>query len=69
MDDINFERLGAGKLIGGKVVGLASSPPDEFGMEYAGLVIENKGKKLILWFLQDEEDNGPGTFEVQEGGG
>ena len=53
-------------LVGAKIVGLArtdESDPDE----YFGLVVElpNKQRKAIF-FLRDDEGNGPGSFEIQD---
>lgn len=33
---------------------------------YPGLLLANaEGKKMSVWFLQDEEDNGPGYYDIQ----
>ena len=34
--------------------------------EFFGLQVKNPfGKHEIIWFLMDEEGNGPGAFEIQ----
>lgn len=51
-------------LLGGEIVGLIRSggDPEE---EFFGLQIQDlKGAKWNLWFLQDPEGNGPGSFEL-----
>lgn len=52
-------------LVGAKIVGLARADgkPDEF----FGFVVElpNKERKVIF-FLKDDEGNGPGSFEIQD---
>lgn len=47
---------------------------DEDGQKYYGLRIrkfvphakKEPCKEYALWFLRDEEDNGPGCFQIQE---
>ena len=52
-----------GATIGKPVV----SYPDEMGvLEFFGLDIKTAdGRDVVLWFLMDEEGNGPGSFEIQ----
>lgn len=50
-------------LMDGKVVNTAQDPEGEF----FGLVIElPTGKQKILWILQDDEGNGPGSFDIND---
>lgn len=58
-------------LVGAKIVGLARA--DGENDEFFGLIVElpNKERKVIF-FLRDDEGNGPGSFEIQDvnkGGG
>jgi hypothetical protein len=52
-------------FVGAKIVGLARA--DAEYDEFFGFVVElpNKERKVIL-FLQDDEGNGPGSFEIQD---
>jgi hypothetical protein len=54
-------------LVGAKIVGLARA--DGEYDEFFGLIAElpNKERKIIF-FLRDDEGNGPGSFEIQEAG-
>jgi hypothetical protein len=54
------------QFVGWKVTGVAKAPLDEFGDAYFGLVLTKSAAKRIVWFLRDDEGNGPGSFEVQE---
>jgi len=54
------------QFTGWKVVQPVKSPPDDFlGDEFFGLLLQNGTKRKILWFLRDDEGNGPGSFEIQ----
>lgn len=57
-------------LVGGKVIAIAVSDEDEFGDQFFGLHIEvkadNEDREVIVWFLKDDEGNGPGSFEIEE---
>ena len=48
------------KLVGGKIVGVVT---DE---EFFGFVVQVRNKRVVLWFLQDDEGNGPGSFELND---
>ena len=50
------------QLIDGRVVGCATDTQEGF----LGLVVKTKAGKRIVWFLCDEEGNGPGSFEIQD---
>lgn len=52
-------------LVGAKIVGLAHA--DGENDEFFGLIVElpNKERKVIF-FLRDDEGNGPGSFEIQD---
>ena len=54
------------QFAGWRVVAAVSSPPDDFGDEYFGLELKNGPHIRIVWFLRDDEGNGPGSFEIQE---
>ena len=47
-------------LVDGKIVGFCR---DERG-EFFGLRISTKKGETNLWFLRDDEGNGPGSFEI-----
>ena len=50
------------QLVGGRVVGCAKDTQEGF----LGLVVKTKAGKRIVWFLCDDEGNGPGSFEIQD---
>lgn len=52
-------------LKGAKIVESTFDDNDE--ETYYGLVLlKPDGSEVVLWFLRDEEDNGPGSFEIAE---
>ena len=52
-------------LIGYKVVGTCYGVPDEFHDAYFGLTLKGpRGHEAKLWFLRDDEGNGPGSFQL-----
>jgi len=56
-------------VVDGKIIGLLRSGEDEFGDEFYGLSIQCKaGVTRRLIFLRDDEGNGPGSFDITEGG-
>ena len=56
-------------LMDGKIIGLLRSGEDEFGDEFYGLSIQCRdGATRRLIFLRDDEGNGPGSFDISEGG-
>lgn len=63
--DIFVEELEA--LIGCKIVGVVRST-DTVHEHYYGLKIDDTSMELglILWFMRDEEGNGPGSFMIEE---
>ena len=46
-------------VLGGKVTSMAVDRSGMWGLE----VVKNR-KKFVVWVLQDEEGNGPGTVDV-----
>ena len=52
-------------LVGCRIVGVAHTPPDDFGDEFVGLICKRNGREKIVYFLRDDEGNGPGSFEIQ----
>jgi len=50
------------QLVGGQVVGCATDGSPE---GFVGLVVKTKSGKKIVWFLCDDEGNGPGSFDIQ----
>jgi len=50
------------QLVGYRIVGLAKDNSGEF----YGLELSNNGQKKLVWFLMDDEGNGPGSFEIQD---
>lgn len=57
----NFYQKQLSKLLDGKIIGTIQ---DEDG-EFFGLrILMPKGKVKLLWFLSDDEGNGPGSFEI-----
>lgn len=52
-----------GKLMGYKVKEVLFDVSD--GEGYSGLLFENsKKEQIVLWFLRDEEGNGPGAWDI-----
>lgn len=49
-------------LTGGTITGPAATPDGFVGLAVCG----KDGKTRILWILQDDEGNGPGSFEIDE---
>lgn len=64
---IDFQTQQASPLIGATVTGLAKTPPDDMGDEYFGIELQKGNTDYVLWFLRDEEGNGPGAFEIDDG--
>lgn len=54
------------QFVGWTVDTLAQSPEDEFGDQYFGLVLKNGKARKIVWFLRDDEGNGPGSFDIED---
>lgn len=52
------------ELGGGRIEGTCVSPEDELGDQFFGLQINVGGTRKLLWFLSDDEGNGPGGFEI-----
>lgn len=60
-------------LVFGNIVGVAVDWDEETGEKYYGLRITRvdarispmKRQEYILWFIRDEEGNGPGSFQIQ----
>ena len=50
-------------LVGGTVVGLAHDGSSE---GFVGITVKTKAGKKIVWFLCDDEGNGPGSFDIQD---
>jgi hypothetical protein len=63
---IDFYLRQLGQFNGWTVVNPAQSPPDDYGDAYFGLVLTDGKQTKIVWFLRDDEGNGPGSFEVQD---
>jgi len=58
----NFFTNQLNKLVGGKIESAVQEKDGElFGLQ---IVLPNKSKKVI-WFLRDDEGNGPGSFDIQ----
>ena len=52
-----------GQLMGYKVKEVLFDVSD--GEGYSGLLFENsKKEQIVLWFLRDEEGNGPGAWDI-----
>ena len=50
------------QLVGGKIINLISDQEEEF----FGIVVRKEdGEMVKVWFLKDDEGNGPGSFEIQ----
>lgn len=56
----NFYAEQLAKFVGCKVSGVVTSPDGFFGLKIKSGRMEN-----IVWFLRDDEGNGPGSCEVQ----
>ena len=58
--DFYFEKLKP--LVGRKIIGLVQDPDGEF----FGVTVEagNNQSAQHVFFLQDDEGNGPGSFEI-----
>ena len=54
------------KLIGYRITGIALDHEGEF----FGLIVKKGREKreTIIWFLKDDEGNGPGAFDIQRQG-
>jgi len=48
-------------LVGGKVIGLVHDEAEEF---YGVRIQKKDGTIVAMWILQDDEGNGPGSFEI-----
>lgn len=68
MNEIEFELKNCQQLIGGKIIEIARSAPDEFnGLEFPALVIElPNGSKKIAWIQADHEGNAPGSLSIED---
>lgn len=52
-------------FVGAKIVGLARADGEHD--EFFGLVVELPDKeRKVIFFLRDDEGNGPGSFEIQD---
>jgi hypothetical protein len=51
------------KFIGHKVEGVTVDQNDEF----FGLILTKGKSKTIVWIMEDDEGNGPGSLDIQEG--
>jgi len=56
------------KLIDCKIVGVVHSDEEDSYEKYYGLKIADKRREetKIIWFLRDEEGNGPGSFTIED---
>jgi hypothetical protein len=61
-------------LVFGQITGVAVDFDKETGEKYYGLRIDKVFssqppvvRHYVLWFVSDEEGNGPGFFQLQEG--
>jgi len=61
MENYYTEKLAA--FVGGKITGVAF---DNDGEGFFGIKVKVGRKENIIWFLRDDEGNGPGSFDVQE---
>lgn len=59
--NIDFYTKQLDPLIGGKITSVISDSDGEF----FGLEVTKGKKTFVIWFLQDDEGNGPGSFEIQ----
>ena len=50
-----------GDLAGGTIIGTAAAPDGFFGL----VIRAQDGVKRILWILQDDDGNGPGSFDIE----
>lgn len=57
-----------GQLVGGKIVKIIETPWNErstYEDYFFGFEIElPSGKRKLVWFLMDDEGNGPGSFDL-----
>lgn len=52
-------------LVGCKIVGVVRST-DKYEKYYGLKIADNvREETIILWFLRDEEGNGPGSFTIE----
>jgi hypothetical protein len=51
------------ELIDYKIEQVMLSPDGYYGLQ---LLDEFSRKRKIIWFLRDEEDNGPGLFDIED---
>ena len=52
-------------LVGATIVAPIISLNEYGGDDFFGLKLHKNGKDFALWFLRDDEGNGPGSFEIQ----
>jgi len=65
-ENLNFYTDRLKGLVGGEIVGVVASPPNPFGEVFVGMKIQKiNGTRYVLWFLSDEEGNGPGAFDIE----
>lgn len=65
-EELKFYLDKLAQFVGGRIIGTVNSEPNEFGDQFFGLQIRTNGKTQYLWFLGDDEGNGPGSFDIQE---
>lgn len=57
-----------GQLEGGTIEGVTFDPTDHgFDVEFFGIIVRMKNNvRKAVFFLRDDEGNGPGSFEIQD---
>lgn len=54
-------------IVDGTITGVARTEKDELGDVYLGLIVNiAKNENIVVWFLRDDEGNGPGSFDLQK---
>jgi len=57
------------KIIGATIIGVVETPQtnDPWEEDFFGLKLEFcDGSIKVLWFLRDDEGNGPGSFSIED---
>ena len=60
-----------GELQGGVIDGVTFDPTDSgwdgWDTQFFGLIVKlPNDKRKVVWFLRDDEGNGPGSFEIAD---
>lgn len=54
------------KLVDGRILKVLRDDSGDDGDMYYGLLIQTRDVQMTIWFLRDEEGNGPGYPQIEE---